>query len=324
MKTIFKVAAAALLLSSSAQAQWTVNGTNIETSQNVKLLTTKKFFWDTYRGIEIMTGGSYGTGSEVLRFSSKTANGSGSGFDFLGSGGKSILRIMEDRVGINSWYNYASPVMYTPKSLLHLSTEAANFGGGILLDQNTAWSSKFSITNTNIDGNAFFSINDVTSLVNDTVGIYTVMKDMGATLNHNDVMRPISRISINREGLVGIGTIYPDAKLTVKGDVHCEEVRVDLLVLADYVFQKYYTGTSTLNENYEMPTLEEVEEFTKANHHLPGVPSAKEIQENGLKLGEMTNILLQKVEELTLYNIEMQKQIKAQQEEIEKLKEQLK
>lgn len=112
-------------------------------------------------------------------------------------------------------------------------------------------------------------------------------------------------------GNIGIGTINPDEKLTVKGKIHAEEVRVDLNVPPDYVFQKYYLGFSPLKENYKMLSLEEVEDYTKENHHLPDVPSASEIKESGLKLKEMTALLLQKIEELTLYTIEQEKRIKA-------------
>jgi len=113
------------------------------------------------------------------------------------------------------------------------------------------------------------------------------------------------------EGNVGIGTGNPDEKLTVKGKIHAEEVKVDLSVPPDYVFEKYYTGESLLKSDYQMPTLQEIEAFTKLNHHLPNVPSAEEIQKDGLKLGEMTSILLQKIEELTLYTIEQEKRINA-------------
>jgi hypothetical protein len=112
-------------------------------------------------------------------------------------------------------------------------------------------------------------------------------------------------------GNVGIGSQNPDEKLTVKGKIHSEEVIVDLLVPADYVFEKYYTGASTLKADYEMPSLAEVETYTKANNHLPNVPSAQEIKDKGLQLGEMSNLLLQKVEELTLYIIEQNKKIQA-------------
>ncbi len=116
---------------------------------------------------------------------------------------------------------------------------------------------------------------------------------------------------LTNEKRVGIGTSNPDSRLTVKGKIHCEEVKVDLSVPADYVFEKYYTGDSELNKDYVMPTLEEVEAYTKENHHLPEIPSAQEIKNNGLKLKEMTNLLLQKIEELTLYTIEQEKRIKA-------------
>ncbi len=117
------------------------------------------------------------------------------------------------------------------------------------------------------------------------------------------------KLTINENGNVGIGTTNPDEKLTVKGKIHAEEVKVDLLVPADYVFQKYYTGKSELKSDYSLPTLAEIESFSKKNHHLPNVPSAKEMQQNGVSLGEMSNVLLQKVEELTLYAIEQNKVI---------------
>ncbi len=120
---------------------------------------------------------------------------------------------------------------------------------------------------------------------------------------NNLVLRPT--------GNVGVGTQSPDELLTVKGKIHAEEVRVDLSVPADYVFEKYYTGESQLKADYVMPTLEEVEAFTKVNNHLPNIPSAQKIQEEGLHLKEMTNLLLQKIEELTLYTIEQQKEIKS-------------
>ncbi len=114
------------------------------------------------------------------------------------------------------------------------------------------------------------------------------------------------------EGNLGIGTTIPDEKLTVNGKIHTQEVRVDLLApmtAPDYVFEKYFTGTSKLNPSYEMPTLEEVEAFTKANNHLPEIPSAQEMKNNGIQLKEMNLKLLQKIEELTLYTIQQQKEL---------------
>ncbi|MDD3077752.1 MAG: hypothetical protein PHH37_01440 [Paludibacter sp.] len=109
-----------------------------------------------------------------------------------------------------------------------------------------------------------------------------------------------NRFTIMDNGKVGIGTSTPDNLLTVNGIIHAKEIKVDLTgSLADYVF----------SPEYELMPLQEVESFVKTNNHLPDVPSAAEVKENGLNMGEMQNKLLQKVEELTLYVIEQQKQI---------------
>jgi len=110
---------------------------------------------------------------------------------------------------------------------------------------------------------------------------------------------PIPRLNILSNGFVGIGSLNPDAILTVNGTIHATEVKVDLTVPADYVFKS----------DYKLMPLNDVEKFVKINSHLPEIPSAEEITKDGLKMGEMQNKLLQKVEELTLYVIEQQKEI---------------
>jgi len=129
----------------------------------------------------------------------------------------------------------------------------------------------------------------------------------------NNSISGLSQGNLIVQNNVGIGTTNPSEKLTVKGKILCGEVEVVMAstIPADYVFQKYYTGASVLKADYVMPSLEEVEAFTKANHHLPEVPSAATIKEDGLQLKEMTTLLLQKVEELTLYTIEQEKRIKS-------------
>ncbi|WP_108867410.1 tail fiber protein [Aquimarina aquimarini] len=109
-------------------------------------------------------------------------------------------------------------------------------------------------------------------------------------------------LSLNPEGgNVGIGTTSPDMKLTVKGNIHAEEVLIDLNVPApDYVFKK----------DYDLRSIEEVEKFIIENNHLPEIPSAKEFEQNGVMQAEMDMNLLKKVEELTLYIIVQEKKIK--------------
>lgn len=116
-----------------------------------------------------------------------------------------------------------------------------------------------------------------------------------------------------KDGKIGIGTKTPDELLTVKGKIHTQEVIVDLngAVAPDYVFKNYYTGKSILKPDYQFLSLKEIENFIIENHHLPGLPSAKEIEKEGLYLKKMNLLLLEKIEELTLFTIEQQKEIEA-------------
>jgi hypothetical protein len=121
-----------------------------------------------------------------------------------------------------------------------------------------------------------------------------------------------------KNGNIGIGTRTPDALLTVKGLIHAQEVLLDLegAVAPDYVFEAYFDGTSSTKPEYKLPSLEQLGAFVEENHHLPGVPSAAEIEKEGISLKSMNLLLLQKIEELTLYTLEQQKEIDALKEAI--------
>ncbi|WP_299220848.1 hypothetical protein [uncultured Aquimarina sp.] len=112
-------------------------------------------------------------------------------------------------------------------------------------------------------------------------------------------------------GNVGIGTINPGAwKLAVNGKIRAKEIKVET-GWSDFVFY----------DNYKLPTLKEVENHIEENGHLKDIPSAKEVEENGIFLGEMDSKLLQKIEELTLYTIQQQKEIEVLKDQNKKLLE---
>lgn len=98
---------------------------------------------------------------------------------------------------------------------------------------------------------------------------------------------------------IGAGTANPTKALEVNGAIRSKEVLVEVANWSDFVFDK----------DYDLMTLNEVESYIKENGHLPDVPSAKEVKANGVEVGEMNAILLQKIEELTLYIIELEKKI---------------
>jgi hypothetical protein len=113
------------------------------------------------------------------------------------------------------------------------------------------------------------------------------------------------------DGNVGIGTSAPQFKLAVNGDIFCKKIRVTQTGWADYVFYP----------NYKLQSLEEVEKYIKRNNHLSDVPSANTVENNGLDLGDNQAILLKKIEELTLYIIQLDHKIESQEREINELRE---
>jgi len=129
-------------------------------------------------------------------------------------------------------------------------------------------------------------------------------------------------------GNLGVGTDNPTEKLAVKGKIRAQEIKVETADWPDYVFAK----------GYQLPSLQETEKHIKEKGHLPGIPSAEEVKANGVDLGAMNAKLLKKIEELTLYLIEIkrdnereklkaseQKQIiNQQQKDIAELKSKLK
>ncbi len=107
-----------------------------------------------------------------------------------------------------------------------------------------------------------------------------------------------AQMTLLTNGNFGIGTLSPAYKLSVNGTIEAKEVLVQT-GWSDFVFDK----------NYKLMPLPEVENYIQENKHLPEISSAKEIQKNGLPVAETQTKMMQKIEELTLYVIQLQKEI---------------
>lgn len=110
---------------------------------------------------------------------------------------------------------------------------------------------------------------------------------------------------------VGIGTTSPDERLSVNGRIRAKEVKVEMANWPDYVFE----------ESYQLRDLKELKRYLSEHKHLPDVPSATEINKNGIELGQMNSVLVKKIEELTLYIIQQDERLTRLEEENSELKD---
>jgi hypothetical protein len=129
--------------------------------------------------------------------------------------------------------------------------------------------------------------------------------------NNNSFSSASTKFTISNSGKVGIGTtdFSGGHKLRVEGTIGAREIKVQASGWTDFVFY----------DDYSLPTLEEVEQHINEHGHLPEIPSEAEVNENGINLGEMNAKLLQKIEELTLYLIDQNKEIKELKEKVQSL-----
>jgi len=170
-------------------------------------------------------------------------------------------------------------------------------------------------------GNIDFKVNDVTKLFisgsNGQVGINTTTPQaqldvkhiatsgwghaIKATVNH-DYTKALTVVNTTTNPEKEVFIVYGNGVLSTK-KIFTEKIEVTMGAMGyswyDHVF----------NEDYKFLSLSELEQFIKTNKHLPEIPSEKEVKENGLDLGDISGKLLLKIEELTLYIIELQKQI---------------
>ncbi|SIQ89548.1 hypothetical protein SAMN05880574_13117 [Chryseobacterium sp. RU37D] len=140
------------------------------------------------------------------------------------------------------------------------------------------------------------------------------------SINARGGLNPFFTIKGNN-GNLGIGTNDPQYKLDVigkssftdnmkvAGKIEAKEIKVTTTPTADFVFEK----------DYNLPKLEDVEKHIKEKKHLPEIASARDMEKEGVNIGEFQIKLLQKIEELTLYSIEQNKQINQLKKQVQEL-----
>ena len=186
-----------------------------------------------------------------------------------------------------------------------------------------------------------FQHNNASVIVNEQGDTNEAIVLGDADSNNNSVLFGISHIqsggswtpklTLTCKGNLGIGNEDPQAKLQVSGDILADEIRVediaannlnlagDLAANNITVKANGQTADFVFEEDYHLKDLSEVENFIKTNKHLPDIPSATEMEEQGVNLAEMNKLLLQKVEELTLYSIEKDKEVESLRQKVEGL-----
>jgi uncharacterized small protein (DUF1192 family) len=170
----------------------------------------------------------------------------------------------------------------TPGAALHIKQVGTAIGDGIRLETSST---------TAEDWYMFMDANDDFVFRNDASNYLTIQKNTGN---------------------VAIGTTFATGyRLSIDGKLATEEVLIDISTAwPDYVFA----------EDYDLRTIDELAKHIEEKKHLPGIPSAKEVEENGILAGDMHKRTMEKVEELSLYIIELHERVKTLEEENARLK----
>ncbi len=202
---------------------------------------------------------------------------------------------------------------------------------------------KLDVTGTGRFTGAFVVDNDIMTRTKLQISNGRLFEFQGTptSLNIFDASAGYSRMNINANGNISIGTtVDAGYKLNVVGDIYSSTKILigtiglntgtySLAVNGSALFTKAVVKQSTswpdyvFEPDYKLPALKDVETFLINNKHLPDMPTATEVEKNGIDLGDTQTILLKKVEELTLYMIDQNKKMERQGEEINDLKKQL-
>ncbi len=222
------------------------------------------------------------------------------------------------------------------------------FGNGTMAGTYGAPDAVIELSGASATAGSFFTMNTNPTVNRSslTFGISTFGAGIYSGKSGTGIARPLSfwtdpgagvveRMRIANNGFVGINTTNPTAGLTVNSNVLIGDPAIVTLPVG----YKLYVETGILTEkvkvavkntanwsdyvfakDYQLKTLEEVDAFIKLNKHLPGVPSAEEVVKEGIDMATMDAKLLEKIEEITLYMIQLKKEVEALKQENKALK----
>ena len=323
-------------LGTTAMAQWNDSGTNLTTSDNVGIGTTTP-----NAKTHIIAENTNGSNKHSFIIQDNTNTGIDGGL-FLSS---FLPRfILNDRSTSSTWFDFrvdhnklvigqgnnTDAFSRINDNLFSIRNGSVGIGTSTpnakthIIAENTNGSNKHSFiiqdnTNTGLDGGLFLSSFLPRFILNDRSTSSTWFDFrvdhnklvIGQGNNTDEFNRMIDNQLVLQNGKVGIGTsdFSGSHKLRVEGSIGAREIKVEASGWSDFVFEN----------DYKLRTLEEVEQYINQKGHLPEIPCEAEVTENGINLGEMNAKLLQKIEELTLYLIEQNKENQEQRKLIKEL-----
>jgi hypothetical protein len=268
----------------------------ISTPSQVYLLGNQIEFRTGMGYSDIIHDGNIGTSAVLITNDQKVGIGMGSPSERLTVNGNILLGDFTTGFG-NS--GAATSFKMNDRFALQATTNVNNDWTRGIIGQNIIWNnttSKWDI------GGPYSDFSVIKMETNGNMGFYTnVVTNNGYSVTETDLKQYL-RMWITGDGRVSIGNLNPNGyKLAVDGKIGARGIKVTLgTPWADYVF----------NSDYKLMSLVSLEEFIKKNNHLPNIPSAEEVKkEEGIDLGDMNVKLLEKIEELTLHMIEMNKKM---------------
>ena len=260
---------------------------------------------------------------------------------FIGLGATTLMQaqVIAQKIGTNPTVKQASAVLeieHASKGVLFPRVALTSLGDNTTVLEpvnaltvfNTATAG--TIPNEVTPGYYYWStaVNKWIRLLNqgDASGSWYKQGTSGPATTNTDNIYQMGSVAIGANSVspVQIGSITIQPKMYIDGDVHIKgKYYTANSIYADYVFEKYFQGTSELNEDYEFKSLDYVREFIQKNNHLPGVTPVGDLV-NGtagytFDLTALSIQSLEKIEELYLHTIEQEDKIEKQCVEIEYL-----